>query len=149
MCPRCAQCNPLSQGNAHWISQRADRTDGRERCLTTPQRNGEAMEVLMRLARVLKGGPLSPLYAPARTIGLRLLAVKATAESALARVVGAPLTLLPTGVQAKLKHGFTPVARLDYAAHEILLHVDSAGAVYRTRACRKEPETVRWIEEHV
>jgi FkbM family methyltransferase len=107
------------------------------------------VEALTRLAAVLKRGPLAPLYPAARDSALALLRAKGALDSGFARVIRAPLSVLPIGIQAKLKHTFRPTARLDYPRHKIFLHVDSADALYRTAACRKEPETVRWIEEYV
>jgi FkbM family methyltransferase len=103
----------------------------------------------MSLARAMQRGPLKPFYPTAKRMALAALRAKSSMEAAAARAIALPLRGLPIGVQARLKYGFAPVARLDYPAHRILLHVDSAGALYRTAACRKEPETVRWIETHV
>lgn len=89
------------------------------------------------------------VYPFARRSVLATFRAKAALESALARVVRAPLGLLPIGVKARLKQSFLPVGRLDYDRHRILLHVDSATSLYRTLACQKEPETIRWIEEYV
>jgi FkbM family methyltransferase len=107
------------------------------------------VEILMRFGRVMQHSRLAPLYRPAKKVAFAALRAKAAAEFALAQVIRALLGLLPTAVQAKAKHAFAPTATLDYRAHKILLHVDSAGALYRTSACRKEPETVRWIEEYI
>jgi FkbM family methyltransferase len=107
------------------------------------------MAVLVRVASAMRRGPLAPLYPVARDLVLAVLRAKAGVESGIAGGIRVPLTWLPIGVQSKLKHAFAPVARLDYGPHRILLHVDSADALYRTAACRKEPETVRWIEDHV
>ncbi len=107
------------------------------------------MDALTRVAAVIKRGPLAPLYAPARTLVLAASRVKVRVMRAIARAIAAPLVLLPKSVQASVRHEFSPVARLDYAPQRILLHIDSVGTLYRTGACRKEPETIRWIEEHV
>jgi FkbM family methyltransferase len=107
------------------------------------------MEVLRQVATAWQRGPFAPLYPPAKQLAVSTLRMRAAAASVLARAIRVPLRLLPIAVQANLKHAFAPVARLDYRAHRILLHVDSAGALYRTQACRKEPETIRWIEEYV
>jgi len=47
----------------------------------------------------------------------------------------------------ELRNSIAIVARLDYAPHEIFLHVDSQ-TEYDTRlhSCQKEPDTVDWIE---
>lgn len=58
-----------------------------------------------------------------------------------------PLGVLPLTAQARLRQTWKPVARLDYRRHEILLNVESELDLYRARACWKEPETVRWLEE--
>jgi FkbM family methyltransferase len=107
------------------------------------------MAVLIRVAAAMRRGPLAPLYPAARDLVLGAIRMKTAIESSVAGAIRVPLTLLPIGVQSRLKHRFKPVARLDYRRHQIFLHVDSADALYRTHACRKEPETVAWIEEHV
>lgn len=92
---------------------------------------------------------LGRLYPLAKRSVLATLRGKAALERAVAHAVRWPLALLPIGVRANLKQSFEPVARLDYDRHKILLHVDSATSLYRTLSCRKEPETVRWIEEYI
>jgi FkbM family methyltransferase len=94
-------------------------------------------------------GRMGPLYPFARSVYLGSIRVRAALESGAAALVRLVLFVLPIGVKAKLKHSFAPVARMDYDRHEIRLHVDSASSLYRTLSCRKEPETVRWIEEYV
>ncbi len=39
--------------------------------------------------------------------------------------------------------------RLDYPAQDIYLWCSSLTDIFRARGCRKEPETVRWIEQYV
>lgn len=97
----------------------------------------------------MKRGRLAPLVPAARRAVLAAIRVKDTLQAGLAAAVRAPLGVLPIAVQARLRHSFRPVAALDYRRHRILLHVDSAHALYRTAACRKEPETVQWIEEYI
>ncbi len=47
-----------------------------------------------------------------------------------------------------LRNGINVTGKMDYARHDIYLHVDSM-TEYETRlhSCRKEPDTVRWIED--
>jgi len=60
------------------------------------------------------------------------------------------LKLLPQYVQAALHERWVTVAKMDYASHEIYLHIDSTIEYWaRRNACMKEPETVRWIEEFI
>jgi FkbM family methyltransferase len=107
------------------------------------------VERLIRLASTLKRSRLAPLYQPAKRVALAGLRAKATVESAMALGVRVLLGVLPVAAQAKLKQDFTPIVRLDYRPHEVLLHADSPDALYRAAACRKEPETVRWIEQEI
>jgi FkbM family methyltransferase len=58
-----------------------------------------------------------------------------------------PLLLLPSRTLARIKHTLSPTVRLDYAKDNIKLQADSLIDLNRARACEKEPETVRWIEE--
>ena len=48
----------------------------------------------------------------------------------------------------ELRNGIKVTGRMDYARHAIYLHVDSL-TEYETRlhSCRKEPDTVQWIED--
>ena len=92
---------------------------------------------------------LGRLYPFAKRSVLASFRGKAALERAVAHTIRAPLALLPVAVRASLKQSFEPVARLDYNRHKILLHVDSTTSLYRTLSCRKEPETVRWIEEYI
>ena len=48
----------------------------------------------------------------------------------------------------ELKSGINVTGKMDYAKHDIYLHVDSL-IEYETRlrSCQKEPDTVRWIED--
>lgn len=48
----------------------------------------------------------------------------------------------------EIKNGINVTGKMDYARHDIYLHVDSM-TEYETRlhSCRKEPDTVKWIED--
>jgi FkbM family methyltransferase len=107
------------------------------------------MEVLRDVAAAMQRGPFAALYPSAKRLALATIRFGDTAAFIVARALVVPLRLLPKTVQAHVNSAFAPVARLDYTKHRILLHVESPGALYRTHACRKEPETVRWIEEYV
>lgn len=54
---------------------------------------------------------------------------------------------LPDAILLDLKDGINLTGKMDYARHDIFLHVDSM-TEYETRlhSCRKEPDTVYWIE---
>ncbi len=56
---------------------------------------------------------------------------------------------LPSRTKAGLKYALNPRVKLDYSRHPIFLAVDSPLGILRTRACEKEPETVKWIEEFI
>lgn len=107
------------------------------------------MSLLTRTAAAMRGGPLAAWYPYVRDAVLALLRIKAAIAGGCARVIALSLGVLPTSVKARVKQSFRPTARLDYARHRILLHADSADALYRTAAVRKEPETVEWIENYV
>jgi FkbM family methyltransferase len=64
-------------------------------------------------------------------------------------LVGIPLRLLPTGTRARLKSWLMPTVRLDYPRAVVRLHADSVIELRRAKACRKEPETVEWIEKNM
>ena len=48
----------------------------------------------------------------------------------------------------ELRNGINVTGKMDYAPHDIYLHVDSL-IEYETRlhSCRKEPDTVKWVED--
>lgn len=51
-----------------------------------------------------------------------------------------------TAFKVALKERYAPLGRLDYPSGNIMMRVDSSLQLFRLNACRKEPETVKWIE---
>src|SRR5574337_127189 len=50
----------------------------------------------------------------------------------------------------KLKNGYNKIMKLDYSKADIFIHIDSDWERYtRTKSCRKEPETIEWIENTI
>lgn len=82
-----------------------------------------------------------------RTLARVFHKTKTSFENSLFYVMRSFLRCLPTRTLANLKAFLTPITQLDYQEHTILMHADSELHLYRARACAKEPETVRWIEE--
>jgi FkbM family methyltransferase len=48
-----------------------------------------------------------------------------------------------------VKEGLGPVGRLDYPDKSIMMTVDTSAQLERLRACKKEPETISWLESHM
>ena len=67
-------------------------------------------------------------------------------EALAVRWAGAGLRRLPARTVVALRERLWRTVRLDYPRREILLSAGSAAVLGRARACRKEPETVEWIE---
>lgn len=59
------------------------------------------------------------------------------------------LKLFPPSHRARIKERMRPIGRLDYGPGEIKMNLDGSLQVMRLRSCRKEPETVRWIERYM
>ncbi len=57
--------------------------------------------------------------------------------------------LLPLRVAASLKEGIVRTGNLDYQGTRILMDVSTLTQVERLNACKKEPETVNWIETYI
>jgi FkbM family methyltransferase len=57
--------------------------------------------------------------------------------------------VLPLEVAVSIKEGVSRTSRLDYGRAPIRMEIATATQVARLSACRKEPETVRWIEQHI
>lgn len=57
-----------------------------------------------------------------------------------------PLKCLPVRTIAKLKSKLSKFVKLDSDRHAIYFNVDSELDIRRSKACSKEPETVKWIE---
>jgi FkbM family methyltransferase len=63
-----------------------------------------------------------------------------------ARACGRALALLGPDPAARIKDAIRIIGKLDYPRASIEMVVDSPVQVGRLGACRKEPETVRWLE---
>ena len=65
-------------------------------------------------------------------------------------LIGAVVKLMPANTQVTLKSGMNITKKLDYGPRDIYLNIDS-DFEYRVRlhSCKKEPETVDWIETHM
>ena len=59
------------------------------------------------------------------------------------------IRLIPAEAMAKFKDSIQPVVPLDYSNAEVKIAADNLISFQRSKACKKEPETVRWIEENV
>ncbi|MDE2232437.1 MAG: hypothetical protein KGJ95_10325, partial [Candidatus Omnitrophica bacterium] len=63
------------------------------------------------------------------------------------RLAGHAVNILPSVIKVFLKSHLKVVKRMDYSKGRILLDVASSMEYrVRTNSCRKEPETVEWIE---
>lgn len=60
-----------------------------------------------------------------------------------------PVRILPTVVQVEIKESLNPVRKMDYKKSVVLMAVNSWWQYYRLNSVKKEPETVKWIEENV
>ncbi|HXG54552.1 MAG TPA: FkbM family methyltransferase [Vicinamibacterales bacterium] len=75
--------------------------------------------------------------------------IKSVALAAVSACVEGALEMLPGRIRAIVADRAPMVRPLDYRRHRILLHVDSELEYrVRLRSAGKEPETVRWIEQH-
>ena len=65
------------------------------------------------------------------------------------RLITEVIKLLPDPVILFIKNNIKIIKRLDYEHGRIMLEITSKNE-YQTRAhsCKKEPETVKWIETH-
>jgi FkbM family methyltransferase len=85
---------------------------------------------------------------PAPTVE-RLASARRRVDLAASRALGALLGTLPLRIRALTRERLASTGPLDYARGGIRLVVDSASELPRLHSCRKEPETVAWIEEFV
>ncbi len=79
----------------------------------------------------------------------RLGGVRRSANATVANLLGAVLRALPLRLRALTKDRFISTGVLDYSGDLIRLQVDSEAELPRLHSCRKEPETVAWIERFV
>jgi FkbM family methyltransferase len=62
-------------------------------------------------------------------------------------LIVAALKRRPLEDRLEAKRDFQTVGKMDYARHDIFLHVDSiAEQSVRLKSCAKEPDTVEWVE---
>lgn len=57
--------------------------------------------------------------------------------------------LLPTPHAVSIKERIKLTGKIDYPRRDIYMSLDSSVQLYRLRACKKEPETVEWIETYM
>jgi FkbM family methyltransferase len=94
------------------------------------------------LANFIRSQPV--LRRPASFVLRTLDAAAAAGSQAICRMV---LAVLPVRHAARLQEKFDLYAPLDYTRGDMRLSVSTYGEYKRaTRACSKEPDTVRWIE---
>ncbi len=65
------------------------------------------------------------------------------------KLVQLQVRILSNDMRARLKGSINPIARLDYARADIKITADNPISFSRTNACKKEPETIRWIETNM
>jgi FkbM family methyltransferase len=70
-------------------------------------------------------------------------------DGVVARGASAAISALPLRIQVLIRERFVGTGTLDYLRHPIRLRVDSEIELARLNACRKEPETVEWIERFI
>ena len=62
-------------------------------------------------------------------------------------ILGSVVKLLPGNSQVTIKSGINITKQLDYSRRDIFLHIESDFEyLVRRRSCKKEPETVQWLE---
>ena len=59
------------------------------------------------------------------------------------------LKILPVDAQAIVKSEINPVGKMDLKDHDIFMIFDSKTQIYKSKACKDEPETVKWIKENI
>lgn len=57
--------------------------------------------------------------------------------------------MMPLNVSASIKENMVLVGEVDYDRAKILMEISSLTQVERLYACRKEPETIDWIERNI
>lgn len=66
-----------------------------------------------------------------------------------APLVGFVVNLLTTNEALSIKEHIKLAGKLDYPNSEILMNLDSLLQATRLNACKKEPETIKWLEENI
>ena len=80
---------------------------------------------------------------------VRLARAHRRADMIAAGAIGGVLGALPLRIRALTKDRLGSTGLLDYQRSPIRLVVDSEAELPRLNSCRKEPETVAWIEQFV
>jgi FkbM family methyltransferase len=104
------------------------------------------MNVIGKFWTRFKKAPLDTLI---RALKYVLMRMGVVLERMLFHFYRLVLFPLPNLTRADLKHSISPVVRLDYPRSAIFLTMDSKLSIRRAAACKKEPETVAWIEEFI
>ncbi len=78
-----------------------------------------------------------------------IISTRSHARSGFCSILSRCIRMLPLSTQGGLTELMSPVGRLDYAAESIRMFVRSSWQHYRLGSCRKEPETVKWIEDNI
>jgi len=102
-----------------------------------------------RLGKLKSGLQSDPLDTIKRAVQFVFGVVRAGIENLLLILYRILVLPLPGRTKAGLKHSLNPRVKLDYHRREIFLTADSTLSIQRARACEKEPETVKWIEERI
>jgi len=102
-----------------------------------------------RVEKVRSGLQTDPIDTIKKILSILLQRVLITLEDIIFFMLNVPLKLLPVRIKAKLKHGLKPYIRLDYPKQKIILYATSDLSIRRARACEKEPETIKWIENFI
>lgn len=58
------------------------------------------------------------------------------------------LRLLPGEAQAVIKSKINPSGKMDLKGRDIMMVWDSKTQIYKSKACKDEPETVKWIKDN-
>lgn len=75
--------------------------------------------------------------------------IKAKAMGFVMRRLARFLKILPVDAQAVIKSGIEPVGKMDFKDGDILMVFDSKTQIYKSKACKDEPETVKWIKDNI
>lgn len=102
-----------------------------------------------KIEKLLSGLKTEPVDTITRAIRYLLEQAGTVFADILYYLMRAQLSIFPTRTLVKLKQAMRPTVKLDYPNRSILLHADSELSLFRAHACRKEPETVSWIEEYI
>lgn len=63
--------------------------------------------------------------------------------------LGRLFKILPPEAQTVLKSKLNPVGKLDFPDKHISMVIDSKTQIYKSKACKDEPETVSWIRKNM